>query len=102
MRYLGKLAERLALVPQLDYLLTIVLSEILVRSAKHVFQAFLQSVPQDATAAAVAKFLNCFLDSSCVGESSFDSPASPTLNAPNAPTGNPAAASSSSSSSPNA
>ena len=42
MRYLGKLADRLVQVPQLDYLLTIVLSEILVRSAKHVFQAYLQ------------------------------------------------------------
>ena len=42
MRYLGKLAQRLVKIPQLDYFLTIVLSEILVRSAKHVFQTFLQ------------------------------------------------------------
>ena len=42
MRYLGKLANRLVKIPQLDYFLTIVLCEILVRSAKHVFQNYLQ------------------------------------------------------------
>lgn len=62
MRYLGKLAERLAKIPQLDYFRAIVVVEILCRSAKHVFQAYLQSVHLGSSASAVAHFLNCFLD----------------------------------------
>ena len=42
MRYLGKIADMLAKVPQLEYVHTIAVSELVMRSAKHLFTLFLQ------------------------------------------------------------
>ena len=42
MRYLGKITEMLSKVPQLEYVYVISLSEVVMRSAKHIFTIFLQ------------------------------------------------------------
>ena len=42
MRYLGKIADMLSKVPQLEYVHTIAVSELVMRSAKHLFTLFLQ------------------------------------------------------------
>merc|ERR1719331_766753 len=44
MRYLGKIADMLAKVPQLEYVHTIAVSELVMRSAKHLFTLFLQGM----------------------------------------------------------
>ncbi|GAB6026480.1 hypothetical protein CHUAL_012906 [Chamberlinius hualienensis] len=62
-RYLGKLAELLAKVPQLEYVYTIAVSELLTRSAKHLFATYMQGVEMTSLAAAVSHFLNCFISS---------------------------------------
>lgn len=41
-RYLGKLAAMLAAVPQLEYLNRIAVSELILRSAKHIFTSYMQ------------------------------------------------------------
>nr|CAD7439832.1 unnamed protein product [Timema bartmani] len=41
-RYLGKIAQMLAKVKQLEYLYDIVVAELLIRAAKHVFTAYMQ------------------------------------------------------------
>lgn len=41
-RYLGKLAAMLAAVPQLKYLNRIAVSELVLRSAKHIFTSYMQ------------------------------------------------------------
>lgn len=41
-RYLGKLAAMLAAVPQLQYLNRIAVSELILRSAKHIFTSYMQ------------------------------------------------------------
>lgn len=41
-RYLGKIANMLAKVKQLEYLLNIAVAELLTRSAKHVFTTYMQ------------------------------------------------------------
>lgn len=41
-RYLGKLAAMLAAVPQLQYLNRIAVSELILRSAKHIFISYMQ------------------------------------------------------------
>ncbi|XP_022252405.1 clustered mitochondria protein homolog [Limulus polyphemus] len=64
-RYLGKVAEMLAKIPQLQYVYAISVQELISRSAKHQFMAYLQAVETMSLAAAISHFLNCFL-SSCL------------------------------------
>lgn len=63
-RYLGKLTRCVANIEQLSFLKTICLSELVCRSAKHIFRLYIQPVPAAHVAAAVSHFLNCLLGSS--------------------------------------
>ena len=45
MRYLGKITEMLAKVPQLEYVYVIGVTEVVIRSAKHLFTHYLQGLP---------------------------------------------------------
>ncbi|KAL6436856.1 hypothetical protein ACFW04_004910 [Cataglyphis niger] len=62
-RYLGKLAAMLAAVPQLQYLNRIAVSELILRSAKHIFTSYMQGTELMGLSAAVSHFLNCLLSS---------------------------------------
>jgi len=62
-RYLGVVANQLAKVPQLEYLHRIAVSELLTRSAKHIFTTYMQNVELLSLSAAVSHFLNCLLSS---------------------------------------
>lgn len=63
-RYIGKLNECMQGSSQLGFLKIICSTEILCRSAKHIYRSYLQRVPAANIAAAVSHFLNCFLSSS--------------------------------------
>lgn len=63
MRYLGKIVDALSKISQLEYLYSIAVSEILCRSAKHVFTSYIQGVEMMSLATALCHFLNCFLSS---------------------------------------
>lgn len=73
-RYLGVIADMLskASSKQLEYLNSIVITELITRAAKHLFVNYLQGLEMTVNASAIAHFLNCFL-SSC---SSLTSPVS--------------------------
>ncbi|KAJ8969721.1 hypothetical protein NQ317_006110 [Molorchus minor] len=60
-RYLGKVTNLLAKVKQLEYLHSIAASELVLRSAKHIFTVYLQGCEMMNLAVATAHFLNCFL-----------------------------------------
>ena len=60
-RYLGKVAENLANVPQLEYLYSISVSELILRSAKHIFNNYIQSTDMMSISVAISHFLNCLL-----------------------------------------
>ncbi|KAK0087716.1 hypothetical protein PV326_005064 [Microctonus aethiopoides] len=62
-RYLGKLAAMLAAVPQLKYLNRIAVSELILRSAKHIFTTYMQGTELMCLSAAVSHFLNCLFSS---------------------------------------
>ncbi|RZF45304.1 hypothetical protein LSTR_LSTR011120 [Laodelphax striatellus] len=61
MRYLGKIADMLAKMKQLEYLLSIAVAELLTRAAKHIFTAYMQTTELMSLSAAISHFLNCFL-----------------------------------------
>ncbi|KAJ3589840.1 hypothetical protein NHX12_010681 [Muraenolepis orangiensis] len=66
MRYLGPLLEALETAPErerLSHVQRISLSEVIIRSAKHIFRIYLQDVEAAALSAAVSHFLNCLLSS---------------------------------------
>jgi len=63
MRYLGKIADMLAKVPQLEYVHTIAVSELVIRSAKHLFTLFLQGMDMLSLSSSISHFLNCLLSS---------------------------------------
>lgn len=63
MRYLGKIADMLAKIPQLKYITSIMVSELLTRAAKHLFASYTQGVEAVNLASAISHFLNCFLSS---------------------------------------
>jgi len=63
MRYLGKIADMLAKVPQLEYVHTIAVSELVMRSAKHLFTLFLQGMDMLSLSCSISHFLNCLLSS---------------------------------------
>ncbi|XP_055626056.1 clustered mitochondria protein homolog isoform X2 [Toxorhynchites rutilus septentrionalis] len=60
-RYLGKVANLLAKIKQLEYLHTITVSELIVRAAKHIFTTYVQNTEMMSMASAISHFLNCFL-----------------------------------------
>uniref|UniRef100_A0A665TT55 Clustered mitochondria (cluA/CLU1) homolog b n=1 Tax=Echeneis naucrates TaxID=173247 RepID=A0A665TT55_ECHNA len=65
-RYLGSLLRELHTVEdrrRLSHIERISVSEVLIRSAKHVFRTYLQDVEPAAFSAAVSHFLNCLLAS---------------------------------------
>lgn len=62
-RYLGKIANMLSKVKQLEYLHNIAVAELLTRATKHVFTTYMQSTELMCLSAAVSHFLNCFLSS---------------------------------------
>jgi len=63
MRYLGKITEMLSKVPQLEYVYVISLSEVVMRSAKHIFTIFLQGMDMLSLSCSISHFLNCLLSS---------------------------------------
>ena len=63
-RYIGVIANMLAKVPQLSYIHAITVSEIITRSAKHVFTSFLQGLDMTCLSLAISHFLNCFFTTS--------------------------------------
>ncbi|XP_059480383.1 clustered mitochondria protein homolog isoform X2 [Neocloeon triangulifer] len=63
-RYLGKIADMLSKVWQLEYVHSIAVSELICRSAKHIFTTYMQSVELMSLSAAISHFLNCFLSAS--------------------------------------
>jgi protein TIF31 len=60
-RYLGKITDMLSKVWQLEYVHSIAVSELICRSAKHLFTAYMQNVELMSLSAAISHFLNCFL-----------------------------------------
>ncbi|XP_055533607.1 clustered mitochondria protein homolog [Wyeomyia smithii] len=60
-RYLGKVANLLAKIKQLEYLHTIAVSELINRAAKHIFTTYMQNTEMMSMASALSHFLNCFL-----------------------------------------
>ena len=62
-RYLGIIANMLAKVPQLSYIHSIAVSEVIIRSTKHLFTNFMQGLEMIHLSVGVAHFLNCFLSS---------------------------------------
>ncbi|XP_032388908.1 clustered mitochondria protein homolog isoform X2 [Etheostoma spectabile] len=75
-RYLGTLLTELDRVEErekLSHIKRISISEVIIRSAKHIFRTYLQDVEPAAFSAAVSHFLNCLLSSSsCLTDSSSD------------------------------
>ncbi|XP_026183319.1 clustered mitochondria protein homolog [Mastacembelus armatus] len=66
-RYLGTLLQELDRVEEkgrLSHIERISVSEVIIRSAKHIFRTYLQDVEPAAFSAAVSHFLNCLLGSS--------------------------------------
>uniref|UniRef100_A0A8C6ZFP5 Clustered mitochondria protein homolog n=1 Tax=Nothoprocta perdicaria TaxID=30464 RepID=A0A8C6ZFP5_NOTPE len=66
MRYLGKVISFITKTPgraQLDHIYKIGISELITRSAKHIFKTYLQGVELSGLSAAISHFLNCFLSS---------------------------------------
>ncbi|XP_031713035.1 clustered mitochondria protein homolog isoform X1 [Anarrhichthys ocellatus] len=75
-RYLGTLLRELDKVEdrgRLSHVQRISISEVIIRSAKHIFRTYLQDVEPAAFSAAVSHFLNCLLScSSCFADSCSD------------------------------
>ncbi|XP_077168430.1 clustered mitochondria protein homolog isoform X2 [Paroedura picta] len=66
MRYLGKVVDFVTKTPaqtQLDHIYKIGITELITRSAKHIFKTYLQGVELSGLSAAISHFLNCFLSS---------------------------------------
>ncbi|KAM8976572.1 clustered mitochondria protein homolog [Pelodytes ibericus] len=65
-RYLGKVIDVVNKFPipaQLEHVQKILISEMITRSAKHIFKTYLQGVELSGLSAAISHFLNCFLSS---------------------------------------
>ena len=60
-RYIGVIANMLSKVPQLSYIHSISVSEVIVRSTKHIFTNFMQGLELTHLSVGIAHFLNCFL-----------------------------------------
>ena len=62
MRYfIDQLDFQLSTTPELSYIYSIVVSEVLMRSAKHVFTTYMQGLEMTHLSVAVSHFLNCML-----------------------------------------
>ncbi|CAL8280497.1 unnamed protein product [Arctogadus glacialis] len=75
MRYLGPLLHTLETAPEgerLSHVQRISISEVIIRSAKHIFRIYLQNVEAAALSAAVSHFLNCLLSSASSAPDSAD------------------------------
>ena len=59
-RYIGVISNMLSKVPQLSYIHAIAVSEVIGRSAKHLFTSYLQGLDMTCLSAAISHFLNCF------------------------------------------
>ncbi|KAB7494599.1 Clustered mitochondria-like protein [Armadillidium nasatum] len=62
-RYLGKITHMLLKIQELKYISSLAVSEVIVRSAKHIFINYVQNVETIYLSSAVSHFLNCFLSS---------------------------------------
>ncbi|XP_053205036.1 clustered mitochondria protein homolog [Panonychus citri] len=62
-RYLGTICKKLEKYNQLKYLQSIVVTDLLCRSAKHIYTSYLQEVETLSAASAISHFLNCLLSS---------------------------------------
>ena len=62
-RYLGKVTNLLAKIPELKYLHSVAVMELISRSMKHIFISYTQSVETIYLSSSVAHLLNCFLSS---------------------------------------
>merc|ERR1712142_726870 len=62
-RYLGKITGMLQKVPQLEYVHVIAVSEVVLRSAKHLFTLFLQGMDMLSLSCSISHFLNGLLSS---------------------------------------
>lgn len=60
-RYLGKVATLLAVLPTLEYLHTIAISELITRASKHIFNHYIQNADMMSMSVAISHFLNCLL-----------------------------------------
>lgn len=60
MRYLGKVASLLSSLPNLEYLHTIAVSELITRAAKHLFTYYIQNTDMMSMSLSISHFLNCF------------------------------------------
>ena len=60
MRYIGVIATMISKVPQLSYIHSIVVSEVITRSAKHIFRTFMQGLEMTCLSSAISHYLNCF------------------------------------------
>ncbi|KAF2351823.1 Clustered mitochondria protein [Trinorchestia longiramus] len=63
-RYLGKLADMLAKIPELGYAHSIAVLEIVFRSVKHILAKYIQGVESITMSSGITHFLNCLL---CTG-----------------------------------
>ncbi len=62
-RYIGIIANMIGKVPQLSYINSILVSEVLTRSAKHLFTSYMLGLDMTCLASAVSHFFNCFFTS---------------------------------------
>ncbi|XP_067866633.1 clustered mitochondria protein homolog isoform X2 [Heterodontus francisci] len=65
-RYLAKIVESVSNSPtrqQLDHIYKLGVTELITRSAKHIFKIYLQGVELSGLSVAISHFLNCFLSS---------------------------------------
>ncbi|XP_048412979.2 clustered mitochondria protein homolog isoform X2 [Stegostoma tigrinum] len=65
-RYLAKIVEFVSKSParlQLDHIYKLGVTELITRSAKHIFKIYLQGVELSGLSVAISHFLNCFLSS---------------------------------------
>jgi len=63
-RYLGVVANLVSKSgKQLEYLHSIVVTELITRAAKHIFTSYIQGLEMTVNAVAISHFLNCFLSS---------------------------------------
>ncbi|XP_018008261.1 clustered mitochondria protein homolog isoform X2 [Hyalella azteca] len=60
-RYLGKLANMLAKIPELSYAHSIAVGEIIFRSVKHILTKYIQGVESITLSTGISHFLNCLL-----------------------------------------
>ncbi|XP_071789622.1 clustered mitochondria protein homolog [Asterias amurensis] len=62
-RYLGVIATIVSTAPPLSYLYRLLVSEMIIRAAKHSFKIYMQGVGMVSLSVAISHFLNCFLGS---------------------------------------